>query len=96
MRDYKFQIDKNYIQVIPGKLEGIYSWIAINYVLGRFQQNSNDTSESDDETIVFVIDYVVAQTHGHSVIVTPKRQSTVGVLDMGGASAQIACRSIQT
>lgn len=46
VRDYKFQIEKTHIQVISGKLEGIYSWIAINYVLGRFQNNHTDASES--------------------------------------------------
>jgi len=75
VRDYQFQIEKTHIQVIPGKLEGIYSWIAINYVLGRFQPNKNET---------------VSKTDGHSVTIAPKRQPTVGILDMGGASAQIA------
>ena len=41
---YHFQIQKTHVQVIPGKLEGIYSWIAINYVLGRFQSNNTDSS----------------------------------------------------
>jgi Golgi nucleoside diphosphatase len=74
-RDYHFQIEKTHIQVIAGKLEGIYSWIAINYVLGRFQSN---TTES------------ISVTNGHSISISTKRPSTVGILDMGGASAQIA------
>ncbi|CAF0877667.1 unnamed protein product [Adineta ricciae] len=62
VRDYNFLIEKTHIQVITGQFEGIYSWIAINYVLGRFQRNNTNV----------------------------QRQSTVGILDMGGASAQIA------
>jgi len=45
VRDYRFQIEKTHVQVIAGKLEGIYSWIAINYVLGRFQSNDTDSSK---------------------------------------------------
>ncbi|CAF0793243.1 unnamed protein product [Rotaria sordida] len=75
VRDYRFLIEKTHIQVIPGKLEGIYSWIAINYVLGRFQSNSTDS---------------ISVTNGQTISISKKRPSTVGILDMGGASAQIA------
>ncbi|CAF4067225.1 unnamed protein product [Rotaria sp. Silwood2] len=74
-RDYKFLIEKTHIQVISGQLEGIYSWIAINYVLGRFQ-NTNTESKS--------------VTNDNSNLNSKRRPTTVGVLDMGGASAQIA------
>ncbi|CAF3015410.1 unnamed protein product [Rotaria sp. Silwood2] len=74
-RDYKFLIENTHIQVISGQLDGIYSWIAINYVLGRFQ-NTNTESKS--------------VTNDNSNLNSKRRPTTVGVLDMGGASAQIA------
>ena len=42
-------------------MEGVYGWIAVNYMLGRFDHN----------------------------FIEPNRQTTVGALDMGGASTQI-------
>lgn len=34
----------------------------------------------------------VSKTDGSTVSIAPKRPSTVGIMDMGGASAQIACK----
>jgi ectonucleoside triphosphate diphosphohydrolase 4 len=94
VRLYNFQIQKTHIQVIPGKLEGIYSWIAINYVLGRFQNNNTDSSKILKIEFRKEINlYLVSVTDGNSVSISKKRPSTVGILDMGGASAQIACKS---
>lgn len=84
MRDYDFQVEKTHFQVISGQLEGIYSWIAINYVLGRFQNNHTDPSKSNRKKFYSI--KIISSLEN--------RPSTVGILDMGGASAQIACKFV--
>ncbi|KAF1748028.1 hypothetical protein GCK72_024495 [Caenorhabditis remanei] len=64
------QVLKEHIRIIEGKWEGIYSWIAVNYALGKF----NRTTQPD----------FPGTSPGQA------RQKTVGMIDMGGASAQIA------
>jgi Golgi nucleoside diphosphatase len=60
---YKFQMVDEHIDVIDGQTEGVYSWIAVNYILGRFE---------------------------HDASIASTKLSTVGMVDMGGASVQIA------
>ncbi|KAI6235991.1 Nucleoside-diphosphatase mig-23 [Aphelenchoides besseyi] len=67
----KLQILPEHIQIIDGKWEGIYSWIAVNYVLGRF-------------------DYPAVDSSRITPVLNPTRQKTAGMIDMGGASVQIA------
>ncbi|XP_067139618.1 ectonucleoside triphosphate diphosphohydrolase 4-like [Centruroides vittatus] len=72
-QNFTFHFPPSNVEVISGKQEGIYLWIAINYLLGNFDH----TFENDEK----------------SKIVTNSsiwRKPTVGMLEMGGASLQIA------
>ncbi|KAI1729873.1 GDA1/CD39 (nucleoside phosphatase) family domain-containing protein [Ditylenchus destructor] len=76
----QFQVLSQHIQVISGKWEGIYSWTAINYMLGRFnfpESKEMYTGKSSEGTLP-------------SKMAPLSRPSTAGMIDMGGASAQIA------
>ncbi|MGH0140350.1 UNVERIFIED_CONTAM: hypothetical protein FKN15_048100 [Acipenser sinensis] len=75
---FDFLFSSSHAEVISGKQEGVYAWIGINFVLGRF-----DHAEEGEDTVVTVT--TDSQTQ-HPV----SRKRTVGVLDMGGASLQIA------
>ncbi|ORZ07972.1 nucleoside phosphatase GDA1/CD39, partial [Lobosporangium transversale] len=75
--NYGFHIGecKDHIKNISGEEEGIYGWVAINYLMGGFDNGdlhgSNNGSGTDQNNS------------------TPYRH-TLGFLDMGGASTQIA------
>ncbi|XP_041117430.1 ectonucleoside triphosphate diphosphohydrolase 7-like isoform X1 [Polyodon spathula] len=75
---FDFLFSGSHAEVISGKQEGVYAWIGINFVLGRF-----DHAEEGEDTVVTVTTDSQTQ-HPFS------RKRTVGVLDMGGASLQIA------
>ncbi|VDO56939.1 unnamed protein product [Schistosoma margrebowiei] len=61
---YKFQFKESYAYTISGVEEGLFGWISVNYLLGRFRLLPGDKG--------------------------PVKQPTNGMLDMGGASMQIA------
>ncbi|XP_072258997.1 ectonucleoside triphosphate diphosphohydrolase 4 [Pyxicephalus adspersus] len=76
---YDFLFSDSHAEVISGKQEGVYAWIGINFVLGRF-----DHLDDEDEALVEV--NVPGSEHKDAIV----RKRTVGILDMGGVSTQIA------
>nr|CAD2123792.1 unnamed protein product [Meloidogyne enterolobii] len=74
----ELKINPENIKVITGKWEGIYSWIAVNYMLGRFNSTTNSLSMNTQ----------IGNNDNNFKIL--ERQKTAGMIDMGGASTQIA------
>ncbi|XP_042314162.1 ectonucleoside triphosphate diphosphohydrolase 7 isoform X2 [Sceloporus undulatus] len=74
--EFDFLFSESHAEVISGKQEGVYAWIGINFVLGRF-----DHEEEEDALVSVTL-------AGQEEPLVRKR--TVGILDMGGASLQIA------
>ncbi|KAF1547248.1 Ectonucleoside triphosphate diphosphohydrolase 4, partial [Eudyptula minor] len=76
---FDFLFSDSHAEVISGKQEGVYAWIGINFVLGRFEH-----TDDEDEAIVEV--RVPGSENKEAIF----RKRTVGILDMGGVSTQIA------
>lgn len=76
---FDFLFSDSHAEVISGKQEGVYAWIGINFVLGRFEH-----TDDEDEAMVEV------QLPGAELRDPIFRKRTVGILDMGGVSTQIA------
>ncbi|XP_039554260.1 ectonucleoside triphosphate diphosphohydrolase 4 isoform X2 [Passer montanus] len=109
---FDFLFSDSHAEVISGKQEGVYAWIGINFVLGRFEH-----TDDEDEAVVEVQvpgsehrDFSLFPTDfSHGFFCFPEdeavvevqvpgsehhdpifRKRTVGILDMGGVSTQIA------
>ncbi|KAM3830925.1 ectonucleoside triphosphate diphosphohydrolase 4 isoform 2-T3 [Vipera latastei] len=76
---FDFLFSDSHAEVISGKQEGVYAWIGINFVLGKFEH-----MDEEDEALVEV--HVPNSESKEEVV----RKRTVGILDMGGVSTQIA------
>ncbi|XP_020636003.3 ectonucleoside triphosphate diphosphohydrolase 4 isoform X1 [Pogona vitticeps] len=76
---FDFLFSDSHAEVISGKQEGVYAWIGINFVLGRFEH-----TEDEDDALVEV--HIPGSENKEAIV----RKRTVGILDMGGVSTQIA------
>ncbi|XP_076470889.1 ectonucleoside triphosphate diphosphohydrolase 7-like [Babylonia areolata] len=74
-QEFDFVVAENHFEIIPGKLEGVYAWIAVNYALDRFSHSNSKVASVD-------VQLPDGKTH--------RRSQTVGMIDMGGGSVQIA------
>jgi len=74
--NFKFYFPAGHLEIISGKQEGIYQWLAINYVLGKLESHSKNGELVSVEV-----------RGGQEMVLRPR---TVGALDMGGASLQVA------
>lgn len=74
-KKYKFYFEPSNFAVITGKEEGIYSWIALNDLTHKL------------EVKVPPVKPVTIHLEGKKIVT---RERTIGMLEMGGASTQIA------
>ncbi|OWF42723.1 ectonucleoside triphosphate diphosphohydrolase 7-like [Mizuhopecten yessoensis] len=77
-KEFPFVISDSNLEVISGKLEGVYAWIAVNYALRKFDHGEEEHP------------LVAVEVPGQSAKRTHIRRRTVGMIDMGGGSMQIA------
>ena len=80
--NFDFYFPDGHLEIISGKQEGIYQWLAINYVLGKFEHA--DHASANEELVAVEPGRVTGDS---SLVFRPR---TVGALDMGGASMQLA------
>ncbi|KAM9819269.1 ectonucleoside triphosphate diphosphohydrolase 7-like isoform 2-T2 [Syngnathus typhle] len=80
--DFDFLFSRSHAEVISGKQEGVYAWIGINFVLGRFDHADNE----DGAAAAAAVEVSTNSQHQRPI----SRRRTVGIMDMGGASLQIA------
>ncbi|KAF9171378.1 Golgi apyrase [Mortierella sp. AD011] len=95
--NYQFMIGdcEKHIKNITGEEEGIYGWVAINYLMGGFDNGGvkmidselpgSEQHNTDDSEPVPPLD-----PHDASKNNAASHRHTLGFLDMGGASTQIA------
>jgi len=81
--NFSFYFPSGHLEIISGKQEGIYQWLAINYVLGKFKHAEH--AQQNEELVA--VEPLHSSRDTESLVFRPR---TVGALDMGGASMQVA------
>ncbi|KAG0209587.1 Golgi apyrase [Mortierella sp. GBA30] len=91
--NYSFQIGecKDHIKNITGEEEGIYGWVAINYLMGGFDNGGVKMLKPPPSTSGSVEkDVALGEEGADEGKDSAPHRHTLGFLDMGGASTQIA------
>ncbi|KAG9296447.1 hypothetical protein G9A89_015039 [Geosiphon pyriformis] len=88
--NYYFRLDRcsDHVQVITGEMEGIYGWLAVNYLMGGFNSDNGIGKGKNNDSISG--DQMTINQGKIDDDEDVKHTTTFGFLDMGGASAQIA------
>ncbi|CAG8467537.1 5739_t:CDS:2, partial [Cetraspora pellucida] len=71
----------DHVQVISGEKEGLYGWVAVNYLMGGFEKDKGEHKVVNSLQLNQSYDNDSSPTN---------HITTFGFLDMGGASTQIA------
>lgn len=102
---YPFQLDSESalgpcgesVRVISGEEEGMWGWVAVNYLMDGFgHAQASESSSSSGDTGLLPLEPLKTDKLGFQRDVPPtlvdpaQRSPTFGFLDMGGASTQIA------
>ena len=72
--EYPFIFPEENLEIISGRQEGVYQWLAINYVLGKLDHHLQTTSITNDVKVQGAYSVNDDETLG--------RQKTVGAIDM--------------
>ena len=75
---YAFAFPEANMEIISGRQEGIYQWLAINYVLGNFDHYVDQNSASSTQKIASIS----KTAHNVKDGVEHIRSETVGIIDM--------------
>lgn len=74
-----FNFLASHAEVITGVTEGLYSWLGLNYVLGNLQREKRHSDDKSNNS---------SSMNGKEN--NDDKRKTVGIIDMGGASLQVA------